>query len=188
MTRLRFAALAAFVLLSSPAFAHQGILHDGCPTGQSFAAGRIIVTGAYARATPKGAQSAGAYLTIANSGSAADTLTGVSSAAASDVAVHEMKMNGQVMEMAPVEGGLPIPAGGSVSLSPMGYHLMVTGMTQPFVKGQCVEMILHFTTAGDLPIQLNIGGFGQDAPPEPGPGVSVMSSGETSMSSMSMPM
>jgi copper(I)-binding protein len=188
MARLRPAAFAAFLLLSAPAFAHEGILHDGCPTGQSFAAGGITVTGAYARATPKGAQSAGGYLTVSNTGAAADTLVGVSSEAAADVGLHQMKMNGAVMEMGPVEGGLAIPPGGSVVLDPMGYHLMFTGMSQPFVEGQCVEITLHFTTAGDLPIQLNIGGYGQNAPPAPSKGVPVNSSGAMDMSSMSMPM
>ncbi len=122
MARFRTAAFAAFVVLSVPAFAspvlaHEGVLHDGCPTGQSFAAGGITVTGAYARATPKGAQSAGGYLTIPNNGAAADSLTGARSEAASDVGLHQMKMNGQVMEMGPVETGLSIPPGGSACRS-----------------------------------------------------------------------
>ena len=188
MARLRTAAFAAILLLSTPAFAHEGVLHDGCPTGQSFAAGGITVAGAYVRATPKGAQSAGGYLTIANTGSTADTLTGVSSEAASDVGLHQMKMTGNVMEMAPLDGGLIIPPASSVSLDPMGDHLMFTGMDQPFVEGQCVEIILHFAMAGDLPIQLNIGGYGQNTPPAASNGVSVNSSGATDMSSMAMPM
>jgi copper(I)-binding protein len=148
------------------ALAHKGVLHQGCPTGQSFSAGSVTVTGAYLRATPPNAQSAGAYLTLSNSGSDADTLVSASSEAASDISIHSMSMVDGVMKMAPVEGGLAIPPGGSVSLEPMGYHLMLTGMEQPFVEGACVEMVLHFAKAGDLPIELNIGGFAQDAPPD----------------------
>ncbi len=70
----------------------------------------------------------------------------------------------------------------------MGYHLMFTGMSQPFVKGQCIEITLHFAAAGDLPVQLNIGGHGQNAPPDASNGVPVNSSGGADMSSMSMPM
>jgi hypothetical protein len=187
MTRLRIAALAALLLVSAPVLAHEGVIHTGCPTGQSFTAGGITVTGAFTRATPKAAQSAGAYLSISNSGAEADTLTGASSEAATDIALHLMKMNGNVMEMLAVEGGLTIPAGGSASLDPMGYHLMMTGMGQQFVEGQCVEMTLHFAKAGDLPIELNVGSFSQATPPASS-GVSVMSSGAMDMSSMSMPM
>ena len=61
-------------------------------------------------------------------------------------------------------------------------------MSQPFVQGQCVEIILHFATAGDLPIQLTIGGYGQNTPPDASNGVPVNSSGAMDMSSMSTPM
>jgi copper(I)-binding protein len=166
MNPFRSAALAAILLVSAPslAFAHNGLMHSGCPTGQSFTAGDITVTGAYTRAMLPNAPSAGGYLTIANAGTAADTLTGASSIAADQIGVHQMQMNGDVMEMSEVEGGLEIRAGGTVELAPSGYHLMFTGIDTPFEEGQCVEVMLHFANAGDLPIQLNIGGIAQDEP------------------------
>ena len=188
MTRLRLAALAALLLTTVPALAHEGVIHTGCPTGQSFTVGGLTVSGAFVRATPKAAQSAGAYLSVSNTGPDADTLTGATSEAATDIALHLMKMNGNVMEMSAVDSGLAIPAGGGASLDPMGYHLMMTGMSQPFVEGQCVQMTLHFAKAGDLPIELNIGSFSQTVPPDASSGVSVMSSGAMDMSSMSMAM
>jgi copper transport protein len=158
------AALASSMLLSLPAAAADSGVVASCATGQSFTAGDIVVTGAYSRATLKGAKSAAGYLLVTNHGSAADTITGATTAAASTVTMHSMKMNGNVMEMAPVDGGLEVPAGGTVSFDPMGYHLMLTGMNQPFVKGQCLEMTLHFAKAGDLPVELNIGTIAQSAP------------------------
>lgn len=187
MSLLRAAALPAFLLLSSPVLAHEGVLHEGCAYGQVFTAGDVTVTGAFIRAVPKGGQVAGAYLTITSSGG--DTLLGATSAAASAVALHHMSMNGNVMQMSPVEGGLAIPAGGEVTLDTMHDHLMLTGMDQPFTEGACVQMVLHFAKAGDLPIELNIGGMGaKTAPSGPDSGASVMSSGEMDMSSMSMGM
>ena len=158
-----FAALASLSVVTV-AVAQSDLVATGCPSGQSFAAGPITVTGAYARATPKGAPSAGAYFTVANTGAAPDTLLGANSGAASDLALHEMKMNGNVMEMDPLAGGLAIPAGASVSLDPMSDHLMLTGLSAPLVEGQCLKMVLHFAIAGDLPVELNIGGLGQSAP------------------------
>lgn len=181
------AALAPLALLPSLAFAADGLLPEGCPTGQTFTQGPISVTGAFTRATAPHAQSAGGYFTIHNSGATADTFTGASTGAASDAALHQMKMNGQVMEMSPVEGGLEIPPGGSVSLSPMGYHLMLTGLSGPFVAGQCVALTLHFAKAGDLDVQLNIGSLSQSAPPDATSSGS-MPSGAMDMSSMSMGM
>ena len=178
------AAAASSMLLAAPASA-AGLL-PSCPTGQTFTQGDITVTGAFSRATPPNAQSAGGYLTIRNAGSAADTLTSVTSEAAKDVSIHQMKMNGNVMEMSAVENGLPVPAGGTVSLDPMGYHLMLTGMAAPFVEGQCLDMVLHFAKAGDVTVQFNIGGYAQKTPPTGGASSSMEMSGmDTSgMSSM----
>ncbi len=44
------AAAVALCLFTVPAFAHEGMLHDGCPAGQTFSAGDISVTGAFSRA------------------------------------------------------------------------------------------------------------------------------------------
>lgn len=187
MTRFSLAALLAALALALPttAFAHEGILHDGCPSGQSFTAGGITVSGAYARATPPNAQSAGAYLSIANAGPEADVFTGASTDAAADTSLHQMKMTGDVMEMSALPDGLPVPAGGTVALDPMGYHLMLTGFSQPFVKGQCLEMTLHFAKAGDLNVELNIGGFAQSSPPA-GADTPAAPSHAMDMSSMAM--
>jgi copper(I)-binding protein len=187
MTRFSPTALLAALAFAAPslAFAHEGILHDGCPTGQSFTAGGITVSGAYARATPPNAQSAGAYLSIANAGPNDDVFTGASTEAARETSLHQMKMAGDVMEMSALPDGLPVPAGGTVALDPMGYHLMLTGFSQPFVKGQCLEMILHFARAGDLKVELNIGGFAQSAPPS-GSDAPAEPSHTMDMSSMAM--
>ncbi len=181
------ALLAALVILSTVTLSPppSPIWSRRLSDGPEFYPGPITVTGAYARATPKGAPTAGAYFTVANAGAAPDTLVGASSGAASDLALHEMKMNGNVMEMDPLAGGLAIPAGASVSLDPMTDHLMLTGLSAPLVEGQCLKMVLHFAKAGDLPVELNIGGFGQSAPPTASPGASVMPSGAMDMDGMS---
>ena len=74
---------------------------------------------------------------------------------------------------------------GTVALDPMGYHLMLTGFSQPFVKGQCLEMTLHFAKAGDLKVELNIGGFAQSSPPS-GSDAPAEPSHTMDMSSMAM--
>jgi len=68
----------------------------------------------WARATPPGAQVAGGYTIIENTGKTADRLVGGSLAAAAGFTVHDMSMQDGVMSMRAVEGGLEIPAGGTV--------------------------------------------------------------------------
>ncbi len=157
------AAAMSSALLAAPAVADDAFLAS-CPTGQTFSAGGITISGAYSRATLKGAPTAAGYLAIHNAGPAADTFTGVTSPAASDVTLHQMTMNGQVMEMSDVPDGVTVPPGGDVSFDPMGYHLMLTGLAGPLVQGQCVPMVLHFARAGDISVQFNIGGIAQDRP------------------------
>lgn len=179
------AATAGAILaaLTAPGFAHNGVVHTGCPYGQSFTVQGLTVSAAFIPAVPKGAPTAAAYLEIANSGSSSDTFTGATSLAG-DIGLHQMTNDNGVMHMAPVEGGLAVPAGGSVSLDPMGYHLMMTGMTQPFIEGQCVQMTLHFAHAGDLPIELNIGPMGSRTAPTAGPSAGAL--GPSSMPGMDM--
>lgn len=168
MNRLLIPALLGLALVATPAFAHNGLIHEGCPTGQVFTAGDLTITGAYTRAMLPKAQVSGGYLTIENKGSSADRLLGGSTQAAKTVQVHQMKMEGDMMKMGEVEGGLEIPAGGTVALSPGGdaYHLMLMGVGTPFEEGQCLQLTLKFEKAGEVPVVLNIGGAAADAAPE----------------------
>lgn len=168
MNRILTPALLGLALLSTPAFAHNGLLHEGCPTGQVFTAGDLTITGGYTRAMLPKAQVSGGYLTIENKGQGADRLLGGSTEAARTVQVHQMRMDGDVMKMREVEGGLEIPAGGTVTLAPGGnaYHLMFMGVGTPFEAGQCLQLTLKFEKAGDVPVVLNIGGAAADAAPE----------------------
>ena len=77
-----------------------------------------------------------------------------------------MEMVGEVMKMGAVDGGLEIPAGGSVALTPGAYHLMMMGLIPQLKEGQCLQLTLHFAKAGDVPIILNVGGMGSDTAPD----------------------
>ena len=168
MKSILVSALVGLSLCATPAFAHMGMQHGGCPVGQVFAVGDITVSGAFSRATLPQAKVAGGYLTIENKGTESDRLLGGSSEGAKVVQVHQMKMEGDMMKMGEVEGGLEIPAGSTVILAPGGdsYHLMFMDIGQPLKPGECLAVTLKFEKAGELPIQLNIGEPSADAPPE----------------------
>lgn len=156
------------LLSAPPALAHEGLAHDGCPVGQVFTAGDLTISGAYTRAMLPKAQVGGGYFVIENKGAAPDRLLGGSTEAAKSVQIHQMKMEGEMMKMGPVEGGLEIPAGGNVALTPGGYHLMMMGVGTPFKEGECLQLTLSFEQAGDVPVVLNVAGSAADAPPEGG--------------------
>jgi copper(I)-binding protein len=71
-----------------------------------------------------------------------------------------MAMDNGVMKMRPVNGGLTVPPGQSVTLAPGGYHLMMLGLTAPLKKGGTVPVTLKFENAGEVKVTLDIEGIG----------------------------
>ena len=110
----------------------------------------IEVKNAWIRTPPPGAPTAAAYAAITNRGIASDRLTGAYSGAAASVGLHEMQKQGSVMRMRPLPAGLPIGASATVTLSPNGRHLMLTGLKRPLKAGQHVRVVLQFQRAGDV--------------------------------------
>jgi copper(I)-binding protein len=126
---------------------------------QEFKGGDIVIEKPWARATPKGAEVGGAYLTIENKGATPDRLTG-GSADFATVEIHETKSESGVMEMREVPGGLDIPAHGSVGLAPGGYHIMFTHLAHALTKGDTVKATLNFEHAGPVTVEFKVMGVG----------------------------
>lgn len=136
MTRL---AALAVILAATPLFA-----------------GDITVEDAYARTSRPGAPTGAMFMTIRNTGNAADTLVGVTSPVARMVEVHTHTETDGVMRMRPVADGLEIPAGGEHRLARGGDHVMLMGLTRPFVDGETVPLTLVFRTAGEISVEVII--------------------------------
>ena len=117
-------------------------------------AAAIEVKDAWARATPPGATSGAAYFTLVNSGSAADSLVGVSTPAG-QAGVHSTEMSAGVMRMRPVER-LEIAADATVTLKPGGDHVMVTGLKQPLTEGMTFPMTLAFEKSGQKLVEVSV--------------------------------
>lgn len=105
----------------------------------------VDVSGAWARATVQGQKASGAFMTLTAKDGA--TLVSVSSPVAGVAEVHEMKMEGDVMKMRPVQGGLALPAGKAVALSPSAYHVMLMDLKLPLRKDTTIPMTLVFKDA-----------------------------------------
>ena len=105
----------------------------------------VDVKGAWARATVPGQKASGAFMTL----TAKDRgqLVSVSSPVAGVVEVHEMKMDGDIMKMRAVEGGLDLPAGKAVELKPGGYHVMLMDLKAPLQKDTTIPLNLVFKDA-----------------------------------------
>jgi copper(I)-binding protein len=132
--------------------------------------GTMHISQPWARATPKGADDGAGYMTIANKGTAPDRVSCVSDDASGQCMIHSMTMEGGIMRMRPVEGGLEIKPGQTVTLSPGGYHIMFMDLKHPLVQGQAVKATLKFEHAGTLDVEYPIAAIGAPAPGAAGGG------------------
>ena len=125
--------------------------------------GDIEITGAFARATLPGAPVGGGFLTIVNTGTEGDTLIGASAAFAGEAQLHEMAVENDVMKMRELPGGIPVPAGETVTLEPGGLHMMFMGLKEPLVEGTEVPVTLTFEKAGTVEVMLSVAAAGADS-------------------------
>ena len=133
--------LAATFILAGPASA------------QEYKAGSIEIKHPWSRATPKGAEIAGGYMKLINTGTEPDRLIGGSTANAGKFEIHESAMEGGVMKMRPLPKGIEIKPGQTVELKPGSYHLMFVGLKEPFEKGKRVKGTLRFEKGGTVDVE-----------------------------------
>ncbi len=147
MQRLRLPvhafALTAALLFCAPAVARDYTLKS------------LTIVDPHARATPPGARTAGAYLTIENGGRDNDQLVRASSPIADSTELHAMRMEGDVMRMRGVTA-IGVPAGSKMALTPGGYHVMFVGLRKPLVAGDHVPLALTFEKAGTVDVDVTV--------------------------------
>ncbi|MBM2574999.1 copper chaperone PCu(A)C [Jannaschia sp. Os4] len=137
-TRILLAALLA----AAPAVAHD------------YGVGALSIAHPYAIETPPNAPVAGGYLEITNAGDADDVLVSASvdEAIAGATQLHRMEMDGGVMRMSEVEGGIPVPAGETVVLQRGGLHVMFMQLVEGLEAGAEVPATLTFRDAGPVEV------------------------------------
>ena len=105
---------------------------------------QVKVDEPWARATVTGQKATGVFMKLtATQGS---QLVGVSSPVAGVAEVHEMKMDGSVMQMRAIPA-LDLPANQAVELKPGSYHLMLMDLKAPLMMGSSVALTLTFKDA-----------------------------------------
>ena len=102
----------------------------------------VEVRDAWVRMAVKGQSGTGAFMTLAAPSGA--RLVAVTTPVAGVAEVHEMKMEGDVMRMRAVAGGLELPPRREVQLKPGGYHLMLMELNKALVVGETVPLELEF--------------------------------------------
>ncbi len=149
--------LAAALVLATSIAAH----------AHSYSKGDIVVVHPWTRATPEGAPVGSGYLKITNNGKDADRLLGGSFDGAEAVEIHEMKMDGDVMQMRELKEGLEIKPGATVEIAPGGMHLMFTGLKKNIDVGPARKATLNFQKAGPIDVEFQVEAIGATQSSEP---------------------
>lgn len=153
----RVAFLGLGLLATVPALALTVALTPA--QAQEYKAGPIRIEAPWIRATPSGAQVAGGYMKIENTGKEADRLVSGSAAIAGKFEIHEMKMSGTIMKMRELDKGLDLPPGGSVELKPGSYHLMLMDLKAQPKAGDTIKGTLVFEKAGKIDVEYTVRGM-----------------------------
>lgn len=111
----------------------------------------VEINDPWCRPTPNGAQVAACYLTVESN--VANRLTGVATPLAATSMIHDMSMEGGMMKMAEMAGGLPLVAKQDVELAPGGKHIMLTGLTAPLTEGTSVPLTFTFSATPAMTVQ-----------------------------------
>lgn len=129
----KFIAVAVVIISASSVFS------------QNIPLANVVVKDAWVRGSVPGQQATGAFMTLTAKNGL--KLVSVSSPAAGIAEVHEMKMEGDIMRMRAVTGGLDLPAGKAVEFKPGGYHIMLMDLKAALPKDSHTALTLVFKDA-----------------------------------------
>src|SRR5262249_25232761 len=101
------------------ALAINGQVHAQTPDAKP-----IVVDHRWARATPAGAKTGAAYMTLVNNGSSGDRLLAAKTPVADAVQFHSVSEENGVSRMREMRA-VEVPPGGKVAFSPGSMHIMV---------------------------------------------------------------
>lgn len=118
--------------------------------------GGISIGHPWARQSPSGVDVAAGFMTITNGGKEVDRLVKATAAIAPTVQLHEMKMDGDVMKMAEIPGGIVIPPGATVELKPKSLHIMFMELKTPIKEGDVITGTLTFEKAGTVDVEYQV--------------------------------
>jgi periplasmic copper chaperone A len=124
----------------------------------ALAAGGLTIEKPWIRLIIKARPAAG-YFTLKNNGDKPVALTGAASSACGMMMLHHSVEENGVEKMLPVKS-LTVPAHGSVSFSPGGYHIMCMKPQAGMVLGKSVPVTLKFADGSSLTAQFPVKGPG----------------------------
>ena len=151
MSYLASLIFSVFMIISHSAFA--GTANHEKHAHHDHDSDMLIVKDVVIRATTPNAGATAAYGIIHNHSDIDDRLIGASVSFAKKVEIHEMKLEGDVMKMREIAGGLLIPAGQIITLAKGGDHVMIMGLSVPITMDGSYQISFEFEHAGTITVE-----------------------------------
>jgi protein SCO1/2 len=96
------------------------------------------------------------YLSIVNEGMRDDRLVEVRTDASEVVEIHRTTNEGGRARMAPVRGGVEIPARETVRFAPGGLHVMLIGLRRDLLAGERFRVELVFASGAEMTVESEV--------------------------------
>jgi len=116
---------------------------------QPSAQNTIVAEHPWARATPGGAKTGAAYVTLTSNGGSGDRLLSGTTPVAGQVQFHRVSEESGVSHMRELRA-VEVASGAKLTFSPGGMHIMLVGLKQPLEEGQTFSLTLSFENAGKV--------------------------------------
>ena len=149
MIRIRFQHLLGLVALALMVFARA---HAGAP----LASEHVRIMEPWSRALPAVSTNGAAYFVAANEGGKDARIVEGRSPIAKRVELHTHTMEDGVARMSRIEGGIVVPAGGSVTLAPGGIHVMLMNLNEPLAAGKVFPLTLTFEDGSTMDVEVRV--------------------------------
>jgi len=126
-----------------------------CAVPATAAPASVMVSNCWIRALP-GDLPSGGYFSVMNMSDKPVDLTGVQTSAFGMAMLHQTQSNGSTSKMVMVEKAT-VPANGTLSFAPGGYHVMLEKPRQPLKVGTSIPLTFSFsdgeTVTGDCAVK-----------------------------------
>lgn len=114
----------------------------------------LTIVHPWSRATAPSQKVGAVFMEIKNRTGKEDRLIGAWSPDSDKTEIHGHVREGDIIRMRRVEGGITIPAKGSVKLAPGGFHIMLIGLKVPLLEETTIPMTLTFEQDGPFEIEV----------------------------------
>lgn len=114
----------------------------------------VSVSNAWARASVKGQNATGVFMSLKASSST--RLVAINTSVAKVSEIHQMSVENNIMKMSALPNGLELGAGRVVELKPGGYHIMLLDLKKTLEKDSKIDLQLTFQDATGKKTQMQM--------------------------------